>query len=127
MQQNAFSQATLEDMTENVGRNDRSIINTLSTLYRTVALHARSRRNELANDDVLLETLQGIGTSLDTSLGKYPSGLLERCSDNHESVASEALVMTVDYFSQAGPPGPSGFAEQGHHRHEDDFLAAALA
>ena len=47
-------------------------------LDRAVAEHARPRRDELADDDVLLEAEQLVGAAFDGRLGQHPGGLLER-------------------------------------------------
>ena len=40
--------------------------------------HARPGRDQLADDDVLLQPEQGVGAGLDGRLGEHPGGLLER-------------------------------------------------
>jgi hypothetical protein len=59
--------------------------------------HAGAGRDELADDDVLLQTRhQAVVTALDGGLGEHPGGLLEATRPmSHESVASDALVMPI--------------------------------
>ena len=40
--------------------------------------HSGSGRDELADDDVLLQTDQLVATAIDRRFGQHPSGLLER-------------------------------------------------
>ena len=42
-----------------------------------VTHHARTSRDEFADDDVLLEAIERVAAAIDGSLGEYASGLLE--------------------------------------------------
>src|SRR5690349_1082738 len=45
-----------------------------------VSIHTSSRRNEVADDDVLLESKQLVASAANCSVGQNTRGLLERCS-----------------------------------------------
>jgi hypothetical protein len=67
-----------------------------------VAHHAGTGRDELADDDVLLEAEQAVAPSLPSMAASVSTRVVswKEAADSHESVASDALVMPM---SSGGP------------------------
>src|SRR6266446_4368530 len=71
-----------------------------------VAVNPRARRDEMADDDVLLEPQQVVPRAADRRVGQHARGLLERRRRNNDCVVKLALVIPSSNGSLVGglPP-----------------------
>ena len=74
-----------------------------------VFLQTRACRNQLTDQNVLLQTGQRIDLTLDCSIGQDTRGLLEGCS-GQEGLGSQCSLCDTHEYRRSGCKGQAGFA-----------------
>ena len=87
------------------------LVHVVDLFVMTVAvfLQTRACRNQLTDQNVLLQTGQRIDLTLDCSIGQDTRGLLEGCS-GQERLGSQCSLCDTHEYRRSGCKGQSGFA-----------------